>query len=210
MTDISTPDPDINRLFAAVGHCLTTWESLESELSHLYSIFIGKPRQIDALQAYGRDSRIFESRMQSLEMAADDFFVRKPDQSIEGEFTSLLARCRVLAKARHQIAHGIVRAVPVYDEPDKDGWVVPSVGFCLWPQWYAFVNLTKHTGKSYMYNSAQIDHLRHRSRRLCEPWPTSIPASTRPPDRRDGERLNQSPKLIRRSPSAAASVSCAC
>lgn len=159
MTDDDMPDFNIDRLYAAVGHCLTTWEALESEMSHLYSIFVGRPRQIEALQEYGRENRIFSSRMKAIEDAAEAFFVRSPSQRIEGEFRDLVARCRNLAPARHQIAHGIVQGIAMYGQPDHDGWVMPTIGYCLSPPWYSFINLTKHQGVGYRYSSATIDQV---------------------------------------------------
>jgi len=36
-------DPDSGSTYKMVGYALTQWEELEYQLSHLYSLLIGKP-----------------------------------------------------------------------------------------------------------------------------------------------------------------------
>jgi hypothetical protein len=159
MSSTPEPDEDINRTFAAVGHAFTQWEYLEWQLSHLYSIFVGKPRQIGTIEEYGRENSTFNNRMTRLEKMAERYFQPAPCQEKEGEFSSIIAECRAVSIKRHHIAHGVVTGVQVFSNVNAGEWAIPSIGYFVVPPRYAAHNLTKHTRVYYTYGSAQIDKI---------------------------------------------------
>jgi hypothetical protein len=77
-------DPNIDTLFAAIGRATNAWETLEAHFSYLYSILVGRPMDIAAMKAYGREARIFAKRMEALDHASEQFFVSNPSQEREG------------------------------------------------------------------------------------------------------------------------------
>ena len=155
-------DYNIDRVFAAVGHAITRWELFESQLSYSYSIFIGAPRQIDVLQAYGKEGTIFTNRMETLAKAGEAYFRRSPSQSREGILSNLIAEARSLSIKRHHVAHGVVTAIAVMDpdRADADGFIWSNnMAFWVMPPWYSALNLTKYDGIHYRYSSADIDKI---------------------------------------------------
>jgi hypothetical protein len=132
-------DTDPCDTFASVGHALTAWEQMEAQLATTYSIFIGRPRQIDAMSNYGLTFRIFRERANAVLQASEKYFISCPDQCAEGDLRILISRATDLSIERHRIAHGILQAVPEYDArlKDQDGWVMPVVRYRLGAPWYA-------------------------------------------------------------------------
>jgi hypothetical protein len=100
-------DDDEHMTYAHVGRIMTRWESLEFELSRLYSWFDGALDDTDKMREYGT-GRIFRDRADALGRKADQFFMQHPDQGREGEFSELLSRARLFANRRNDIAHGIL------------------------------------------------------------------------------------------------------
>lgn len=148
------PDLDVNVLYAAVGRALCAWETLEAHLSYLYSICIERPMQIEALQEYGRDARIFQKRMDALASAAAKYFQKHPSQVREGILDDLIADSRKLAEKRNQIAHGIVYSMTVFSRR-AGGEDVLTPGYAMVPPSHGVFHLTKATGQ-YFYNSPAI------------------------------------------------------
>ena len=130
-----TPEP----LFRAVGRAMSSWERLEAHLSYLYSILVKKPMQIEALQAYGRDQRIFDLRMKALKKAADGYEILSPSQERESLLDSLIGEARQLSTCRNQIAHGVVTPVqtPPLNMP-LEPWPEPTWIYVLKPLGMAF------------------------------------------------------------------------
>ncbi len=143
--------------FAAVGSAMTAWETLEAHLSHLYSIFIGKPLLADALEQYGRDSKIFKDRMNSLCEAGRVFFVASPSQEYEAILDGIIREAKRLAVFRHQIAHGLVVSLASYPGiPTESGMQIPLPAFLLMPPSHGLFHLTKTTGH-YRYGAKEIN-----------------------------------------------------
>jgi hypothetical protein len=101
-------DENADDTYKAVGRCLSEWESLEHELAHLYSVFVGQPGEIAALREYGKEQTPKFRRANLAEKAAA-FFSRHPDPDLEGKFTAICDCAQKLADRRADIAHGIVR-----------------------------------------------------------------------------------------------------
>lgn len=159
-----TPEP----LFRAVGRAMSSWERLEAHLSYLYSILVKKPMQIEALQAYGRDQRIFDLRMKALKKAADGYEILSPSQERESLLDSLIGEARQLSTYRNQIAHGVVTPVqmPPLNMP-LEPWPEPTWIYVLMPSWYGVFHLTKTTGY-YQYGSKQVDEFTSKFHSLAE------------------------------------------
>jgi len=154
-----TSNPQLDRALAAVGLAMSEWETLEAHLSHLYSIFVGRPQQIDAMEEYGREARIFRDRLRLLEQNAVAYFQESPHHDHEGAFRALAAEAERLSYRRNQIAHGIIHSVPVYDSTFRDaadGWPIPMIQYCLVPPRYAVFRLTSKDGAGYSHNSDEI------------------------------------------------------
>ena len=82
-------DPNPNKTYAHVGFIMSRWESLEFELSRLYSLFLGTLDGTEAMRAYGK-GRIFPERIDNLAKAADTHFRILPCQKREGRFSGVL------------------------------------------------------------------------------------------------------------------------
>jgi hypothetical protein len=106
--EVFGPDIDPDNLYIGVGRALSQWEALEFEVAFLYAVFKGLPRVIDLIKDYGKQGRIFDSRLQLLSDAANQHFRKKPSQESEGRLSVFVDELRKLADKRHHIAHGIV------------------------------------------------------------------------------------------------------
>jgi hypothetical protein len=112
---------------------------MEEELAYLYSIFVGRPYTVLAMQEWGKGGRIYRDRIRILETAAEQYFLAKPDQTHEGAFLEIVKAANRLSAYRHQIAHGAQVSLPVYeeDEAQPGNWIGPTFRSFLWPPWYA-------------------------------------------------------------------------
>ena len=154
-------DPHESITYAAIGAFLTQWEMLESELSHLYAIFIGKYFEPEAYDQYYDKSKTFAMRLKSCENAAFIFFTKRPSQADEGDFSELMKRVAGFSERRHEIAHGVVRPYLFYarltewsDPMNRD--ITPT---CIAPphyqrNWFTATHLPK-----YVYGAPQIDRM---------------------------------------------------
>ncbi len=99
-------DQDPKPTFQGVGKVTTAWESVEFELSRLYSVFVGDADG-DSMRAYGQ-ARIFRDRMAALRALSDKWFIANPNQTKEGCFTLLAKSGEGFSERRNEVAHGIV------------------------------------------------------------------------------------------------------
>jgi len=99
-------DDDRDAVFLGVGKIMSAWETIEFELSRLYSVFAGDPDGA-AMRDYGKPT-IARLRLDGLSEMADKFFIKRPSQDDEGEFLSILTSLRHFATRRNEVAHGIV------------------------------------------------------------------------------------------------------
>jgi hypothetical protein len=118
--------------FAAVGHALTCWESVEVGLADLYSLFKGSPSSKSVVGEFGRLYATTVRRLAGLDDAAKRYFIRWPSQEREGDFQLLKKTVERLSIDRHRIAHGLVDRV-YFGTPD--GGMVG--GFALVAPWYS-------------------------------------------------------------------------
>jgi hypothetical protein len=61
--------------YRSVGRFISSWESIEVELSHLYAIFVGKYFKPEAYDEYHDQSKTLKQRLRTLEEAARLYFV---------------------------------------------------------------------------------------------------------------------------------------
>jgi hypothetical protein len=153
--DSADDHPDLT--FAAVGRAITMWEIAEVEFARLYSIFTGRPNLIDAYQEYGAEPTYFDKRMSRLCEEGRKYFIKQSSQTNEANLDALIQEGKALARIRHQIAHGIIRAFPIYGDPDENGIVSPQFGYFIVAPYYSLVTLTKHDKTSYHYASNSLD-----------------------------------------------------
>lgn len=143
--------------YAGVGCVMSRWEAVEVELAHLYTIFVNRPHEADAIKAYGT-GRIFAERLASLREAAELYFVASPDQAVEGAARDLLDRVRRYSDRRNEVAHGIVRQMSwvrgVRENLAQD--VVGKFQFCLVPPHYTYRKFDQHNRPTYAYASADL------------------------------------------------------
>ena len=99
------------RLWTCVGHALTCWEHMESELAWLYTIFVDRPGNLGTLADYGDENGTFSKRLRCVLRESMNYFRKRPDQADEGEFSAIFHQATELSIVRHRIAHGITRPV---------------------------------------------------------------------------------------------------
>lgn len=104
-------ETDPNLIYIAVGKAIHSWEGLEEALATLFLKMMGTPDTPANLAAYGQANRRFSDRMIATRAAADAYFIKHPDQALEGEFKKLHTGILEMGIERHRIAHGhITRA----------------------------------------------------------------------------------------------------
>jgi hypothetical protein len=99
-------DDNENDTYLAVGKIISGWETIEFELSRLYSVFERDPDGL-SMRKYGTPT-ITRLRLDGLLEAAERYFVISPDQELEGTLHELMIPLRALASRRNEIAHAIV------------------------------------------------------------------------------------------------------
>jgi hypothetical protein len=102
-------DEDLDVTYAGVGACLSQWEAIEFSFARVQSVFLNDPDG-ESLRAYGTGT-IFQTRIDSLSEHAAAFFIGRPSQELEGEFSKLVDRTLKFSNRRNEVAHGIVMDV---------------------------------------------------------------------------------------------------
>lgn len=154
-------DDNQNDTYAAVGRVLSLWEQVESELGHLFALFIGKYGKDEAYDQYYEKGKTTQGRLNSLQREAKRYFTRSPSQEIEGHFCSLMKFAIGFADRRHEVAHGVVRPIEWY------GSLLPELArplsqggfkFCLVPPHYQRNWITNGIPE-YIYTSAELGEI---------------------------------------------------
>lgn len=148
-------DPIDSATYEGVGRVISQWESVEFQLSRLYSAFVGDSDG-PPIQQYGV-GRIFKERLAILERSAQQWFISQPSQHAEGHFDRIVEQVRGFADRRNEVAHGIVfpvHTVSFFMETMK----LPSGN-----EWWALVPpyhlLRKHDERgapTYVYTRAEL------------------------------------------------------
>jgi hypothetical protein len=158
-------DQDLQVLYAAVGAALTHWETIESELSHIYALLIGKMWKAEAYDQYYEEGHTCQRRIITFANAGETYFQKAPNQKAEGEFSEIICAARGFADRRHEIAHGIARPVqwiwPLVEATMKPP-AGPAFEFCLVPPHYqrSWFDPLKWNPE-YIYTSREIHQIEH-------------------------------------------------
>lgn len=150
-------DDNEDATYAGVGRVMSRWEAVEVELAHLYTIFVNRPHEADAIKGYGM-GRIFAERLASLRGVTDLYFVSRSDQAVEGAPRDLLCRVRHYSDRRNEVAHGIVRQMR-WVRSLRDNLAPDAVGkfqFCLVPPHYTFRKFDQDNRPTYAYTSTEL------------------------------------------------------
>jgi len=161
-------DDDEDITYAAVGRVISQWEHVESELSHLYALFIGKPWKEEAFDGYYEEGKTTKSRIKSVGIVSHSFFQRNPDQTREGNFTALMRCVEGFADRRHEVAHGIVRPIQWYRValPDLEAPPNSPFQFCVVPPHYQRSWFDENRMPRYVYTSKELIYLESLLRSL--------------------------------------------
>jgi hypothetical protein len=112
-------DDDPNLTYIAVGRAIHSWEGMEQALAYLFLTLSGIHDHPSNLAAYGAKHRKFIDRLSAVKAAAEAYFMKSPDQQIEGTFSGLVAEIEALAIERHRIAHGHISIVAEWKLPEN-------------------------------------------------------------------------------------------
>lgn len=141
-------DESADRIYEAVGGALCTWEEIELRLSWIYSVLTNRaPPSHTIIQEYGRALN-FNERVGNLEKSAAAYFIKSPDQALEGEVSELFCEVRQFSLRRNEIAHGVIRAQGRTD-------------YFLFPPSYAARRWRSEHAPTFVYNAANIHNFHH-------------------------------------------------
>jgi hypothetical protein len=146
--------------YAAVGRALSHWENIEVELSHLFALYINKMWTNEGYDRYYQDGKTTRGRLDALRIAAENYFVGRPNQEAEGSFSRLMEAATGFADRRHEVAHGIVRPINWYWPILRPNHFAPDAAFqfCLVPPHYQRGWITDGA-PNYIYTSDELDTL---------------------------------------------------
>lgn len=162
MTLPAQGDKSHNVIFRFVGLVVTSWESLEFELSRLYSVFAGEPDGESLQEEYGA-GRIFKDRLAILRRGAEKYHIAHPNQDHEGGFAFLCTASDGFAARRHEVAHGIGLRVDriAHFQRMFEPWYGEKPQWLLVPPLYAKRWHDKGL-PSYAYSSKEMNELAAR------------------------------------------------
>jgi hypothetical protein len=141
-------------LYEAIGRALSTWEELETILPGLYAALCGHSRFDPAANnAYGKEPN-FRKRLTALERAGSRYFMRKPDQILEGELAWVIRNSAGYSRRRNDVAHGVVRLL----DPQQ-GTLTVSVPaqWCLVPPHFRGAKFSAPETPVYILTSREIN-----------------------------------------------------
>jgi hypothetical protein len=171
----SIGDPTDDALYQWLGRALCAWEEYEVHLTRLFAVFSDLPIDAeDTYRLYIEGNLNFSGRLQKIEKTGEKFFKRFPDQTDEGNFTSILARSKGFADRRNDIAHSVV--VPGLTEWDAskgafDEWIRDKQleEWWLLPPEYMAKKYTSGMRPAYAYVSANLSDFWQAFRSLIPP-----------------------------------------
>jgi len=103
-------DPSDEAICKWIGRSLCAWEEYEVYLARLYAIFSGLPMHGgDTYKAYIAGQTLnFSGRLQKVEKAGNEYFLRFPNQQDEADFSSILKQSRGFSARRNDVAHSVL------------------------------------------------------------------------------------------------------
>jgi hypothetical protein len=153
-------DADPNHTYLSVGRVLSQWEGVEIQLGYIFTAVVGKHGDWYALLEYG-EGTTSAHRLRIAREAVDSFFIRHPNQDVEGRVCSLLTKAGRFAARRHDVAHGIVR------DCTWARWRIPpdsrdTTGYFLLPSHYRGSSFDDSALPIYAYTTPSLEKLRHQ------------------------------------------------
>lgn len=145
--------------YAAVGAVLSQWEAVESEVSHIYALCIGKMWEPEAYDLYYASGRTTRNRIKTAREAGELYFMRNPSQEAEGAFNQVMRKVEGFSERRHEAAHGIVRPAHWYRPLLAGTMDLPgSFVFCLVPPHYqrSWLEPTSRVMPQFVYSSIEL------------------------------------------------------
>jgi hypothetical protein len=152
-----------DEIYVHVGRALSAWEEFEIDLSWLYAALTGMPLHTQAsYHAYMEKADNYNGRSRNLVKAANEYFVRHPNQQEEAQFCEIITVAKGWAARRNDIAHSVVR--PVYrgyqtaDGGSFDEWARRPEEYLLYPPEYAEGKFNDIGQPAYAYGVADLIH----------------------------------------------------
>jgi hypothetical protein len=156
-------DPSADLTFAAVGRAMSEWEELELYLARLYAKFLNIPPIQAIVVAEYKNAAVFRVRADVIEKAADKYFISRPDQDREADFSQLLADIRQLSSRRNDIAHGVVKLWWNHRETFSEA--VDRNEYMLTPSTYMDKKFGDDRAPQYLFRSVEINRFADHFRR---------------------------------------------
>jgi hypothetical protein len=154
-------DANADVTFAAKGRAISYWEEAEVAFSRLYAAFSGSPETDTHAQRLYGERLNFKDRFAGLQRAAYIYFLKCPDQTIEGEFWRLEEMAMHLSVRRNEITHSWVQ--PMSYERQLDRLPADDSLKWTWRYWFFLVPPTYTRRKldpndlpAFVYTSAEI------------------------------------------------------
>jgi hypothetical protein len=140
-------------LYEAIGRALSTWEELETVLAGLYAALCGHS-QFDpaANDGYGKELN-FRSRLAALERAGCRYFMKNPDQTLEGELAWVIRNSAGYSQRRNDVAHGVVRLL----DPRQGTLTSGPTHWCLVPPHFRGTKFSTPRTPVYILTSREIN-----------------------------------------------------
>jgi hypothetical protein len=145
-------------LYEAIGRALSTWEELETMLAHLYAALCGRSQfDTKANHAYGEELN-FRNRLTELEHAGCRYFVKRPNQTQEGELAWVIRYVRGYSQRRNDVAHGVVRVLRMVLDP-RQGLLSVSLPteWCLVPPHFREAKFVSPDTPAHILTSREIN-----------------------------------------------------
>jgi hypothetical protein len=144
-------------LLEAIGRALTTWEELESFLSHLYAAFCEKSAYDEVANfEYGQVTSV-RRRMDELSRVAAVYFMKRPNQQLEGDFCSVVHQVNGWSGRRNDIAHGVVRLIELVRDPFGKTLLSASTEWCLVPPHFKEEKYIRFDTPAHILTSREIN-----------------------------------------------------
>lgn len=146
-------DDVAEKTYAGMGGVISVWSMIESELSRLYTLFIERYNDLEALMEFG-DPTIFRNRFANLATKAERYFIRHPHQLAEGQLDRVSENLIGFADRRNDIAHGVVMRVEGlgYFRDHLDPDVRSRANYMLLPPFHTRKkHHPEHGGPAYAY-----------------------------------------------------------
>lgn len=144
-------------LFESIGRALTAWENIEAFLASLFAALQGKDlTNREAHNEYGIEAN-FQGRLRALREAGDAYFVKRPNQALEGEFFSLLKEIEGWSARRNDVAHGLVCAMHLARDRSRTLLSGGPLEWCLVPPEFREAKYLDRNTPAHILTSREIN-----------------------------------------------------